>query len=137
VSAKFPRIPDSVRREEDALTHSLMGNLSPPNRDQRTGKGGEKSASAVKSRRLNVSNGYSVQNPCQKLGSRGIVNRERKAKPLAFVIFHMPIASALNIVGTLHFALLRHVPVREPFALLLIGATLVGLATTVRGRVRQ
>jgi ABC-type enterochelin transport system permease subunit len=48
----------------------------------------------------------------------------------------MPFASALNIVGsTLHFALLRHVPLREPVVLLLIGATLVGLATTVRSRV--
>lgn len=51
------------------------------------------------------------------------------------MILNMQFANALNIVGTLHFALLRHVPVREPFVLLLIGATLVGLATTLRGRV--
>jgi hypothetical protein len=49
------------------------------------------------------------------------------------VLLLMPYASALNIVGTLHFALLRLVPLDEPMVLLVIGAALVSAAGMVRG----
>jgi hypothetical protein len=71
-------------------------------------------------------------------GFQGILNAKTRSRTRELtVIFPTPLTSALHIVGTLHFALLRHLPVREPLVLLVIGATLVGLASTVRGRVTQ